>query len=136
MRTALMTLALVGFASLAPAQNSAQLARCLHGRSESADQKARREKAVRAAQAINTAEVVAVGPQRPRYRRPEDLRSIPALPDGFALQFNLSADASGYSFSIKDTLDACHYAIFSDQDKLVYDGTPLSTALLIPVGTK
>ena len=128
LRHLLLLVAALSIASPAAAQQ------CLHGRTETSDQKARREKAIRVAQSINAAEVVIVGPQKPKYRRPEELVSVPALPSGFAMEFNL--DGGRYSFSIKDTLDACHYAIFSDQNKLVYDGTPLSTTILLPVGTR
>jgi hypothetical protein len=135
MKTSLVALTLISLAvSAAPQDRGARLARCLHGRTETADQKLRREKAIRVAQAINTAQVIAVGPRKPQYRRPEELPSIPPLPQGFALQFN--TDGATYTFSIKDTLDACHYAIFSDEDKLIYDGTPLSKTILMPVTTQ
>jgi hypothetical protein len=129
-----ITLALVATAATASAQGGpARLARCLHGDSESADQKARRDQAIKVAQAINSAEVIAVGPQQPKYRRPEELPKIPRLPQGFTLQFN--TDGASYSFSIKDTLDACHYAIFSDQEKFVYEGTPLTGPRILPLTT-
>ena len=77
---------------------------------------------------------VVVGPPKPRYRRPEELRFIPPLPQGFALQFD--TDGETYTFSIKDTADACHFAIFSDQEKFVYTGTPLTGPRVVPVGTR
>ena len=128
-------LAALAIAAYAAAQNrGAQLARCLHGTNETPEQGARRDKAIKTAQAINTAEVVIVGPGRPKYRRPEELSHIPPLPGGFSLQFD--TDGSTYSFSIKDNLDACHFAIFSDQDKYVYTGTPLTGARVVPVATR
>ena len=69
--------------------------------------------------------------------RPEpeyDLMLIPRLPQGFALQFN--TDGATYSFSVKDTLDRCNYAIFSDQEKFVYEGTPLTTPRVLPLTTR
>ena len=113
------------------------LARCLHGSNETAEQAARRDKAIKVAQAINTAQVVAVPqpriqrPNTPKYRRPEELSNIPPLPRGFELQFNTDGDS--YNFAIKDTLDACHFAIFSDQDKFVYTATPITGARILPL---
>jgi hypothetical protein len=110
---------------------------CLHGWSETADEAARRDKAIKVAQAINSAQVVAVPqpriqrPTAPKYRRPEELPNIPPLPRGFELQFN--TDGESYNFAIKDTRDACHFAIFSDQDKLVYAGTPITGARIVPI---
>ena len=39
-----------------------------------------------------------------------------------------STDGASYSFSIADTLHACRFAIFSDQDKFVYMATPMMNA--------
>src|SRR5262249_37430656 len=115
-------------------QGGARPASCLHSSNETAEHAERRDKAIKVAQAINAAEVVVVGPQKPKYRRPDELMNIPALPAGFALQFN--TDGTSYSFSMKDTQDACHFAIFSDQDKLVYSGTPMSGARVVPLTTR
>ena len=110
---------------------------CLHGSNESADEAARRDKAIKVAQAINSAQVVAVprprmqSPSTPKYRRPEELPNIPPLPRGFELQFN--TDGETYNVAIKDTLDPCHFAIFSDQDKFVYTGTPITGARIVPI---
>jgi hypothetical protein len=110
---------------------------CLHGSGETADHAARRDKAIKVAQAINSAQVVAVPqpriqrPNAPKYRRPGELSNIPPLPRGFELQFN--TDGESYNFAIKDTLDPCHFAIFSDQDKFVYTGTPITGARIVPI---
>jgi hypothetical protein len=115
----------------------ARLAACLHGSNETAEQTSRREKAIKVAQAINTAQVVVAPrpriqrPNAPKYRRPEELTNVPPLPQGFDLQFN--TDGESYNFAIKDTLDACHFAIFSDQDKFVYTGTPITGARIVPI---
>ena len=131
----LLIAAALAAANSASAQGrGARLAACLHGRNETSDQSARREKAIKVAQAINAAEVIVVGPQKPRYRRLEDLTNIPALPQGFVIQF--STDGASYSFSIKDTLDACYYAIFSDQEKLVYTAMPMMNARVMPLTTR
>lgn len=131
----LLTAGVLALAVTASAQRGgARLATCLHDRNETSEQSVRREKAIKVAQAINAAEVIVVGPQRPKYRRPEELMNVPALPQGFALQFN--TDGASYNFAIKDTLDACHFAIFSDQDKLVYAATPMMNARLVPLTTR
>jgi hypothetical protein len=81
----------------------------------------RRTTAIQLARQINTAEAAAHA-QTGRYPALIEL-PVPAAPDGFQLQ--LSTDAVTYAFSIKDTLDACHAAVFSDQAGLIYTGTPI-----------
>jgi len=135
MRYLFATLSVIAIAATSSAQGGgARLATCLHGQKETSEHAARREKSIRVAHAINAAEVVVVGPQKQRYRRPEQLMNIPSLPQGFELQFN--TDGASYNFAIKDTLDACHFAIFSDQDKFVYTATPLTNARIVPLTTK
>ena len=135
MRHLFATLSVIAIAATSSAQGGgARLATCLHGQKETSEHAARREKSIRVAHAINAAEVVVVGPQKQRYRRPEQLMNIPSLPQGFELQFN--TDGASYNFAIKDTLDACHFAIFSDQDKFVYTATPLTNARIVPLTTK
>ena len=48
---------------------------------------------------------------------------VGAAPDGYQVQ--LSSDGTRYMFSIKDTVDACHFALFSDQEGLIYTAQPL-----------
>jgi hypothetical protein len=135
MRYLFATLSVIAIAATSSAQGGgARLATCLHGQNETSEHAARRDKAIKVAHAINAAEVVVVGPQKQRYRRPEQLMNIPRLPQGFELQFN--TDGASYNFAIKDTLDACHFAIFSDQDKFVYTATPLTNARIVPLTTK
>ena len=135
MRYLFATLSVIAIAATSSAQGGgARLATCLHGQNEKSEHSARREKAIRVAHAINAAQVAVVGPQKQRYRRPEQLRNIPPLPHGFELQFN--TDGASYNFAIKDTLDACHFAIFSDQDKFVYTATPLTNTRIVPLTTK
>lgn len=110
---------------------------CLHDRSEAAADRTRRERAITVARAINTAEHMGLSPRRPgeRYRPFEDLVMIPAVPDGFTLQFH--TDGNSYSFSLKDTRDPCKYAVFSDQDGLIYEAQPLRPDFRVtPLGTK
>jgi hypothetical protein len=101
------------FAGTAAAQT------CLHGPGESPQQKLRRDAAILLATRINLAQTTAIGPRPPRYRPLEELTTIPPTPAGFELQFH--TDGNTYSFSIKDRLDPCRYAVFSDQEKVLYE---------------
>jgi len=128
-RTAALTALLVGLAGKPSAPMFAQPAqlppRCVHGATEQRDQRTRREQALKTAQAINRAEnnVPAIVPgQRRSYRPLEQLPPLPATPSGFKVQLN--TDGATYAFSLKDTLDPCHYTVFSDQDGWIYEGTP------------
>ncbi len=106
---------------------------CLHGANETPAQQTRREQALTVALRINFAEATIVGPRRDsaRYRPLEELRNVPPAPKGFDLQF--FTDGRSYSFSLKDRLDACHYAIFSDEDRHVYEGTPRARGGIVPL---
>jgi hypothetical protein len=93
---------------------------CLHDRaSETSEQAARRTAAVNYVRQVNTAEA--------RHRQPyaglASLDAVPTPPEGFASQ--LSTDGTTYTFSVKDTTDACRFAYFSDQVGLIYTGAPL-----------
>jgi hypothetical protein len=69
------------------------------------------------------------------YRSLDQLANLPPLPAGFAVQFH--SDDRSYTFSLKDTRDACHYAIFSDQDKRIYEAVPRAdTTAIVPLGTR
>lgn len=98
---------------------------CLHGPSEAPANKTRREQALALAQRLNRAEnespAVVPAPGR-TYRPLEQLQNVPPTPAGFKLQFY--TDGSTYVFSLVDTRDPCHYAIFSSQDQWVYEATP------------
>jgi hypothetical protein len=108
----------VGFVSL-PAQERA----CLHGPKENPEQRGRRMAALEFARQLNTLEAAGKS-QAQRYYAIEDLPGLPPLPKGFKAAN--ATDGASYTFSIKDTLDACHFAFFSDQDGLIYTATPIS----------
>jgi hypothetical protein len=102
--------------------SSQVLPRCLHGSDERADDRARREQALTLAQAINRAQNTgpALRPFERRSFRPLDqLTDLPPAPADFTVQ--LDTDGASYTFSIKDTIDPCRYAIFSDQDQAIYE---------------
>jgi hypothetical protein len=95
---------------------------CLHGSSEQSNDRVRREQALRLVEQINRAESLEMNaPRHRRYRPLDQLGSLPPTPAGFHLQF--LTDGSTYSVSLKDTRDACNYAIFSDQDQSMYQAT-------------
>ena len=88
--------------------------RCLHGPSEQPNQRTRREQALKMAEDINRAEnagpTLGIPGQRRTYRPLDQLPNVSPTPAGFRVQFE--TDSATYAFSLKDTLDACHYAIF------------------------
>ena len=128
----LVALSLSASAVPAVAQNLAQ--NCLHGSDETAANRARRQQAVQYAARVNAAEGMSV-PRLQKYRPLDELPNLPALPAGFDIQFH--TDGLTYTFSLKDTRDACHYAIFSDQDKLLYEAIPSKgEPTFVPLGTK
>jgi len=125
---------------LTPLAAQAPLPRnCLHGAAESAADRARRQQAIDYATKVNVAEAaygIVPRPQFQRgYRSLDQLANLPLLPAGFAIQFH--NDDRSYTFSLKDTRDACHYTIFSDQDKLIYEAVPRAdTTAIVPLGTR
>jgi hypothetical protein len=107
----------LGFAAV-PEQPPA----CLHGSSSTPENRARRDAALQYARQLNTFEAAGKN-QAQRYYAIEDLPGLPALPDGFKAR--MSTDGASYAYSVKDTLDPCHFAFFSDQDGLIYNATPI-----------
>ena len=114
--------ALVGGIALSvAAQQSPPPQNCLHGPSETADQAARRRAALQMARQVNTTEAQA-NQQGHTYYALSDLPGLASEIDGFKVQ--LSTDGGTYTFSIKDTLDPCRFAYFSDQEGVIYSGMP------------
>ncbi len=128
----LFALSLAASAAPSVAQNLAPS--CLHGSDETAANRARRQQAVQYAAKVNAAEGMSV-PRLQKYRPLNELPNLPALPAGFDLQFH--TDGLTYTFSLKDTRDPCHYAIFSDQDKMLYEAIPSKgEPTIVPLATK
>jgi hypothetical protein len=98
---------------------------CLHGPGETPADAARRQDAVRVMRAINTAQAQAFAMNR-TYLNFRDLTNsgLAARPVGFATQ--LTVEGSTYALLLKDTTDPCGYTLFSDQEGLIYVGSPLS----------
>jgi len=115
--------ALVGGIALSmAAQQSPPPQNCLHGPSETADQAARRRAALQMARQVNTTEAQA-NQQGHTYYALSDLPGLASEINGFKVQ--LSTDGGTYTFSVKDTLDPCRFAYFSDQEGVIYSGMPV-----------
>ena len=109
---------------LASPSSSQAPPRCLHGPDERPDHRVRREQALTLALQVNRAENTGptIAPLQRRAFRPLDqLAGLSPTPGGFKVQFN--TDGGTYTFSIKDTLDPCRYAVFSDQELSIYEAT-------------
>jgi hypothetical protein len=85
------------------------------------EQTSRRNVAIGVARRINTAQAQAASSLK-RYAQLGELGNI-SIPQGFDVQ--VSADPSGYTFSVKDLQDACKFAVFSDQAGVIYAGNPI-----------
>jgi hypothetical protein len=96
-------------------------AACLHGPDETAAEKQRRGQAVLLSRQIHTQE------QRTRAsgRQFVPLSSLSSLPSAAGFEVTLVTDGTMYAFAVKDTLDPCGLAFFSDQKGLIYEGKPL-----------
>jgi len=81
----------------------------------------RRQAAVRFARMVNTAEA-SFQRQNKRYGQIPDL-AVGAEPEEFHAQ--LTTDGTAYMFSVKDAVDACHFALFSDQHGVIYAAQPI-----------
>lgn len=97
---------------------------CLHGASETAADAARRQNAIRVMRAINTAQAQAFATNQ-AYRNFRELTAsgLPPRPAGFLTQ--LTVEGSTYALLLRDTADPCRYTLFSDQEGLIYVGSPL-----------
>lgn len=99
----------------------AQQPACLHElASETAPEKARRTLALQLARAINTAEARYSSSNAGKYGQLEQLPVSAAIPGGFVPA--LSTDGDSYAFSVKDKVDPCAFAYFSDQDGRIFQG--------------
>lgn len=108
---------------------------CLHGSGEQPEQKIRRNAALQLATRINLAQSMSFRPLPRRYRPLNELGNLPPTPAGFDLQFN--TDGRTYNVAIKDRRDPCRYAVFSDQDGMLYEAIARSgPAILVPLGTR
>ena len=101
---------------------NAQTRSCLHGSAETPAEKTRRDAAIRFARALTEAETNAK--RNGKYVASGALTNLPETPAGFRLQ--ITTDGATYMFSLKDTLDVCGFALFSDQQGFIYEGAPVN----------
>jgi len=97
---------------------------CLHGARETPADAGRRQAAIRVMRAINTAQAQAFAMNQ-AYRNFRELTTsgLPPRPAGFLTQ--LTVEGSTYALLLRDTIDPCRYTLFTDQDGLIYVGSPL-----------
>lgn len=125
MRTAafaLLALAALGYAGVTRTVDAAaapQSGPCLHGDDELPDQRARRVGALTLARHVNTLQASAAS-KAGSYQPVTSLGVSMPIPEGFRLQ--LTTDGASYLFSIKDSLDPCMFAYFSDQTGIILVG--------------
>jgi len=101
----------------------AQQANCLHGADETPDQAARRKLALATVRQINSHQTVLFVKTK-TYPPLSAFTGVPVQPPpGFSLQ--LSVDGMSYAVSVKDTLDPCSFAYFSDQEQVIYTAQPI-----------
>ena len=131
MRRTAVCIALLGMASMGraamPGRQFPSAISCLHHQGATQENRARRAQALTLAKAVHAAEAELVRRTR-QYQPLESLGNLPALPSGF--QLNLYADRSGYIFSIKDTVDPCRFAVFSDHGGLLYEKSALDAPVI------
>jgi hypothetical protein len=123
---AALGVASIGWAAM-PERQLSSVVSCRHHQRATQEDRARRAEALTLAKAINAAEAELVRRTR-QYQPLERLQSLPAIPGGFEL--NLYADRAGYIFALKDTLDACRFAVFSDERGLLYEKSALDAPVM------
>jgi hypothetical protein len=126
-RTTILAFAIVGILVTGwtlDGLNAQQQPVCLHAAGETPADAARRQEAIRVMRAINTAQARAFAVNR-TYLNLRELTNagLPPRPYGFLTQ--LTVEASTYALLLKDTADPCRYTLFSDQEGLIYVGSPL-----------
>src|SRR5262245_51675267 len=95
---------------------------CLHGPSETPEERARREGAVAYLRVLNTAQA-RFNSGNKRFAELTELSGLPILAAGFSVQS--ATGNGGYLVALKDGNDPCHYSLFSDQAGLIFVGAPL-----------
>jgi hypothetical protein len=123
-----LVVASLGYAAMPKQLRSlSAVASCRHTENANQADRDRAQQAVTFAKAINAAEAES----RKRtgdYRSVASLSNLSPVPTGFKV--NLYADRTGYMFSLKDTLDPCHFAVFSDTAGLIYQQSALTAPII------
>jgi hypothetical protein len=94
---------------------------CRHGEGGQATDAVRRQKALDLARTILRAEADK-SQKTGRYEALAALTNLGPTPEGF--QLRLQTDGQSFVFSLKDGTDPCQFAIFSDQDGVIYQDSP------------
>ena len=100
---------------------------CHHTDNATQADRDRASQAVALARAINAAESE-MAKRLGKYQPVTSLSALPTAPNGFKVY--LYADRTGYLFSLKDTLDPCHFAVFSDVAGLIYQQSALTAPVV------
>jgi hypothetical protein len=98
---------------------------CLVTNVEPADQRARRDNAVRYLVAINMAQARSQS-EEGRFVPLRDIQGLPSTPVGFIPK--LLYDQWSYIVSLKDYFDNCGFALFSDERGVIYESHPRPVA--------
>jgi len=112
------------FSYAAPAYSQ----QCLHGASEDAAQKARRQAGLTLVRAINTAEANEGMWKAKKYLPLADLALDLTKAEGFEPQF--TTDGKSYSLLLKDTTDPCHFVYSTNQNGVIFRGYPIDLDVL------
>ena len=121
LRSAAILTAFVIVVSAGSGSSRAQNVPCDPTAAQTPEQRSRRSLAIGVARRINNAQAQAASSLK-RYAQLGELGSL-TIPQGFEVQ--VSADPSGYTFSVKDLQDGCKFAVFSDQAGVIYAGNPI-----------
>ena len=100
---------------------SVQAQECLHKGGESADQRARREAAIRYLETVNRAQATSQQAQG-TYVPLNETAGIDRTPIGFLPR--LLFDRWAYLISLKDFFDPCGFTLFSDERGVIYEAYP------------
>jgi hypothetical protein len=99
------------------ASQPAHVPRCRDYNETSPDDRVRLQQALALARAIHKAEGLLLEQTR-NFQPFARLENLPPTPRGFKLRFY--GDSHGYILSLRDDLDPCHFAIFSDESGRTY----------------
>ena len=94
---------------------------CLHGPDESESQRRRVSAAIAFILEVSEAQS-RIYRQRNTYVALSDAVSVARAPVGFVPR--LRFDRWSYGIMLKDSLDRCGFALFSDQEGVIYEGRP------------
>jgi hypothetical protein len=94
---------------------------CLHGADESESQRRRVGAAITFIREVSEAQS-RMYRQRNSYVALSEAVSVARVPVGFVAR--LRFDRWSYGLMLKDSLDSCGFALFSDQEGVIYEGRP------------